>query len=217
MRYPCSRCGEQRCRTHCKCGREGAVTGRHAGRGRARSEGAAPRVIAAVQQPSVPRPVGAPSQLAVHVLSTADWYRQMLEGMHMAREVIVASYMFDHGAVHAELLKRLQGRGAFELQVLVDREAFLERTARRQRPRLELLRRAAGDVYLCRGTPPLGRFHMKAVIIDRRTVFTGSANITEKSQENTELTLRMTGPPAMDILRDVEAARLRGQLWGGHE
>ena len=114
------------------------------------------------------------------------------------------------------MLRRLgEGGSTFALEVLVDREAFVTRGARRQRPRLNELRRAGAQVYLCRGTPPLGAFHVKAAVLDRRVCFTGSANFTEKSLDNCELTMRIVGPQVTDILETVGAARGRAMLWDG--
>ena len=138
-----------------------------------------------------------------------------MEEIGYAREVLIASFLFDHAALQEALLRRLNGRGEFDLQVLVDRAAFVERTAYRQRPRLDALRRASASVYLCSGDPPLGAFHAKVAVLDRRICFTGSANFTQKSLQNFELTLRLVGPQVLEILRDVEAARLRGRLWDG--
>ena len=115
----------------------------------------------------------------------------------------------------ARLVQKLSGRGAFAVVVLVDKEQFATRACYHQRPRLAELHAAGADVYLCRGSPPLGAFHMKAVCIDKRSAFTGSANLTKKSAENDELTTRVVGPPVADILWRVEAARRRGSLWEG--
>ena len=127
----------------------------------------------------------------------------------------LATYTIDHTELCVLLEQRLNGRSEFHLQVLVDRENFLARTPVRQRPRLVALRNAGAEVYLCRGQPPLGAFHKKALIVDRRTAFQGSANFTQKSLQNEEQTLRMRGPPVDDVLVEVEEARGRGVLWHG--
>ena len=133
-------------------------------------------------------------------------------------EIVVASYMFDHAALAHALVCRLSRQAALSVSVLVDLAAFNERTSRHQRPRLVALRNAGAKIYLCRGKrPPLGIFHMKSISFDRRCVFTGGANFTEKSLDNEELTMRIVGPPVADILIRVELARRQGRLccsWG---
>ena len=124
--------------------------------------------------------------------------------------------MFDHPALTRALVQKLSGRDAFAVVVLVDKEQFDTRACYHQRPRLAELHAAGAAVYLCRGSPPLGSFHMKTVCIDRRSAFTGSANLTKKNAENDELTTRVVGPPVADILCRVEAARRRGSLWRGN-
>ena len=84
------------------------------------------------------------------------------------------------------------------------------------RPRLTELFRAGADVYLCSGSPPFGIFHVKAVCLDRRVLYTGSANITEKMSSNIELHLRMVGPTVLAVLGGLEDARGAGTLWSGH-
>ena len=85
------------------------------------------------------------------------------------------------------------------------------RTAYHQRPRLERLRRAGATIVLCRGTPTAGAFHAKAVVIDRRTAFIGSANTTTKSLRNGELCFRLRGPPVLDVLQFLQQERDGGE------
>ena len=216
IRGPCSKCGERRCKTHCRCGRQGTATGRSAPR---------PTRIqtviraAPVRRPAdfAARPVGAPAALGFQVLSVSLWWSSLLqEVQHATSEVQVASYIFDHPLLTRALVQKLSGGGAFAVSVLVDKEQFDTRACYHQRPRLAELHRAGAAVYLCRGSPPLGSFHMKTVCIDKRSAFTGSANCTKKSADNDELTTRVVGPPVADILWRVENARRRGSLWNGN-
>ena len=53
---------------------------------------------------------------------------------------------------------------------------------------------------------------MKVLAIDQKVVYTGSANFTNKSHRNTELHLRIMGPPVAPIVRMAESARSIGRL-----
>ena len=133
-----------------------------------------------------------------------------------AHHVIIGSYMFDNEALTSALERRLADSSDFDLTVMVDREMFLLRQPVRQRPRLDRLRRAYAQVLLCRGLPPLGSFHYKAVVLDRRTAYLGTANLTYKAEAaNEELCWRLRGPPVLGVLARLETQRQRGQLWDG--
>ncbi len=151
----------------------------------------------------------------VSVLPMREWLAALLLLVRSAMEIVVASYHFDHPSLTQALLQRLGSRAPADVVVLVDHGAYVERACYRMRARLEELRRAGARVYLCRGDPPLGAFHMKAVVLDRRWLFTGSANLTSKSSSNVELCLRICGPPVGEVLTTLEEVRGRGQLWDG--
>ena len=113
-------------------------------------------------------------------------------------------------------MRRLDSRSSADVVVMVDQEMFLARSCFRMRPRLAELRRLGAQVYLCCGTPPRGAFHVKAVCIDRRYLYTGSANLTNKAlSENVETVFRFTGAPVVDVLATVHDARARATLWDG--
>ena len=139
----------------------------------------------------------------------------MLGAVSGADEVLVATFLFDHSGLTDLLLRRLRSRSPCVVTILVDREGMAERTCRHQRPRLQELRAAGADVYLCRGPGRFGRLHLKALCGDRRTAFTGSANLTEKSLQNEEMHLKMVGPPVPSILEQILRAQRRGDLWNG--
>ena len=135
----------------------------------------------------------------------------MLEAINDASEVILGTYQYDHEGLTDVLERRLRGRSAFDCVVLLDREMHSLRTPYQQRPRLERLRRAGARIVLCRGTPSTGAFHAKAVVIDRKTAFAGSANMTAKSLRNGELCFRLRGPPVLDVLQFLLNERDRGE------
>ena len=100
--------------------------------------------------------------------------------------------------------------------VLVDKGSFEKGDAPRERARLRELRDAGAAVYLCRGSPPHGRLHMKALCVNRRTVYAGSANFTEKSSANLELFYKLVGPPVTQLREQLlDAQNSRGRLWDG--
>ena len=57
--------------------------------------------------------------------------------------------------------------------------------------------------------------HMKMIILDWRIAFVGSANLTQKSLQNAELTMRVRGPPVSDFLAQALAVKDCGELWDG--
>ena len=160
-------------------------------------------------------PVGRPSPLSMDVLKIMDWWNRMLEELNGATNVLVATYVIDHGSLCALLERRLSGRSEFHLEVLVDKESLESRTCVHQRPRLAALRRAGAKVYACGGKTPLGALHMKMIILDWRIAFVGSANLTQKSLQNAELTMRVRGPPVSDFLAQALAVKDCGELWDG--
>jgi len=117
-----------------------------------------------------------------------------------AGEVELASYVYDHPALHALLLKKLQGRKDFKLVIYVDTELFATGGPRFQESRLQSLLGAGAQLYLCKGFGRLGAFHSKGLVVDRRTLYTGNANFTGKSGINEELVFRMTGPVVLQVL-----------------
>ena len=196
-----------------KCHREGTrgCAPGQASQGRRR---VAPQ-IPAPSAVSATAPVGRPSPLAVEALDVADWWQCILDELREATRVFVATYVIDHAGLCAMLERRLSGRSEFHLEVLIDKESLESRTSVHQRPRLDALRQAGAEVYLCRGHVPRGSLHMKMLVLDRRVAFVGSANLTQKSLSNGELTLRVRGPVVSDFLAQGLAEKGRGVLRDG--
>jgi len=209
----CKKCKEWRCRTHCRCGRENKLRGRERPRskdperptGPAVEPRAAAKRAAVVQAavPPVPAPVGRPASLQVEVLPGATWWPRLLEDVAAASRVVVAVYLYDNTSLHELFLQKLRGRRAFDLQVTVDKEGFEKRDAPRQRPKLLALKGAGAKVCVASGEGTTGRLHCKAVVLDRRVAYTGSANLTEKSESNHELVCRLQGPPVQAVSEAV--------------
>ena len=104
IRGKCDRCAERRCRTHCRCGRNGWATGQAAGRPsplgiaqakpQAKAQAKAKAHAVAAPAPAVPPvilPVGRPSMLSVDLLETTEWFQELMTEIRGARHVIIGS------------------------------------------------------------------------------------------------------------------------------
>jgi len=215
----CMLCGEQRCKAHCKCFRDKSCKGRSMPRGIASRKA---RVSARTQPPPAALAVsaslvhvGRPSSLKCEKLDQDSWWKACLVDITDAAEVELASYMYDNFKLHGLLLKRLRGRSPFALSIFVDAEKFAGSVPKQQKARLRELCNSGAQVYICKGRAAGGAFHCKGLVVDRRYLFTGNANFTEKSLKNWELCFRMEGPPVKEVLLDLAAAKLKGKLWSG--
>ena len=86
---------------------------------------------------------------------------------------------------------------------------------RYQQPRMQVLAKAGAKVFLCRGAKPTGVFHIKAAVVDRRYLYTGSANSTYHSEYNEELCFRMTGPVVGETLARLATQKNERKVWKG--
>ena len=75
------------------------------------------------------------------------------------------------------------------------------------------LRNFGADVYIRQGSGPLGIYHCKAAIVDRRALYSGNAHFTFQSHNNEELVYKMKGPDMEVVLQRLAEHRLRGRLW----
>ena len=78
---------------------------------------------------------------------------------------------------------------------------------------MKALRDAGAAVFLCKGLRGQGSFHNKAVVVDRRYLYSGGANITYKSHSNDETVYRITGPVVLQILGRLAIKRETGKPW----
>ena len=165
--------------------------------------------------PLAVNPVGPPATLAVDVLPVDEFYRELINDVRSAPRVDMGTFIFDHPGLTNLLERRLWGSTPFALTIMVDREQFESGEYYYQRSRLRRLFEGGGKVYLCRGPPPQGSFHVKALVVGRRRLYAGSPNFTYKSERNTELPLRITGPPVLSVLKLLDEARSRATEWDG--
>ena len=68
---------------------------------------------------------------------------------------------------------------------------------------------------MCRGVGRQGAYHGKAVVVDRRVLYTGNANITGKSVRNEEFCFKMVGPVVLQVLERLALHRHKYPLWNG--
>lgn len=214
------KCNEWRCAKHCKCGRNNTLTGRSAARGEGLVKSKVK--VVAVSDRKVPvsssvvrGPNGTPSPPSCENLEIDEWYRRCLTDIKKASEVELASYIYDNPGVHKLLLQRLRGGAAFKLNLYIDAEKFSEDWPRYQKPRVRELQQAGASIYVCKGPKAQGAYHCKALVADRRYLYTGNANFTYKSSSNEELVFRMTGPVVQQVLEKLFVHRQSGKIWTG--
>ena len=123
LRGKCKRCTEKRCRSHCRCARQGTLTGREcarvgaAAKAKAKAE-SAPRIVPVNQPLALVSPlVGRPAALRAELLRKTEWWRRLQEEVSTATSVVLASLSFDHSGLYACLLQRLRGRQPFTKRV----------------------------------------------------------------------------------------------------
>ena len=140
--------------------------------------------------------------------------------IEQASEVEAATYQYDNTQLYTCLLKRLQGRRPFKLNIYVDREQLKNcvktRIPRQMRSRLATLRTNGASVYVCRGRGKLGSYHPKGLVIDRRYLYYGSPNLTDKSLDNDEWPFRSTGEVVGQVLSRLSDNRQKHPLWDGN-
>ena len=110
---------------------------------KAKAKARARRVAQPAEEIVVPRPQGRPASLDAEVLVDVAWRPRLLEDIGGASSVLVASYTYDDPDLQSAFLRRLRGRAAFSLELLVDSQHFEGRSCKHQRPRLLELQRPA--------------------------------------------------------------------------
>ena len=212
----CVVCKEQRCRAHCKCARTGSAKAK--GRSAARGIGNGKVITRVLQSPglqAIPAAAGRVSAPSCHLLDVGRFYEQCCADASQASEVEMASYMYDDSLLQKVFLKRLRGQTKFKLTILLDAEMLAGGVPRSQKARVTELKQAGATVFLCKGVAGQGAFHSKALVVDRRYLYTGSANFTQKSRRNEELCFRMTGPVVAEVLAKLSAQKLKRKPWAG--
>ena len=132
------------------------------------------------------------------------------------KEVLLSSLVYDNPDVQKLLVMKLKERHRkpFALTVLIDAASFNGSLPARQQGRIRSLRANGASVFLCRGDRPGYPFHKKAVVIDRRYLYSGGANVTYASEHgNGELVFRMMGPVVLETMATLAIDQARGREW----
>jgi phosphatidylserine/phosphatidylglycerophosphate/cardiolipin synthase-like enzyme len=213
MNKKCTKCGELRCRGHCKCAREGEVRGRAASRGTPGRSASLPGSTRLPARPAV-APHGADRVQVQEGIASAV---QELSAV-VAKKITVATYVYDDSKLHKQLLCQLASPGAAAVEVLVDAAQLgSSKNAYKMKAMLQQLQRANAVIRLCRGRRSggcCGAYHHKAMVIDGRLAFVGSANLTFASRINGETVLRLSGPCVKDVLANIVQGRRGSTLLG---
>ena len=161
-------------------------------------------------------PVVRQSNAEVKVLPVHAWYGQMRRDIAAGKEVLLSSLVYDNPDVQKLLAMKLKERHRkpFALTVLIDAASFNGSLPARQQGRIRSLRANGASVFLCRGERPGYPFHKKAVVIDRRYLYSGGANVTYASEHgNGELVSRMMGPVVLETMATLAIDQARGCEW----
>ena len=222
----CWHCKEWRCADHCRCTRESLPNGRKPRKYATAAPKRQPRPVMpqpaprpkaarveeAVEQ-QLSRPVGRPAPPSCELLDLQTWWSQHITGVGEAAEVEVASYTFDDKALFDALARGLW-RKQLVVNLYIDAEMLAGSTPQCQRSRLRELRGLGATVWRCK-TGREGSYHCKALVLDRRVVYTGSANLTGNSRRNREMVFRMTGPVVDQVRRQLAGDRALWREWDG--
>ena len=157
------------------------------------------RVAAAVE--ALPRPI------SVDVYNDGSWLDRAIVELASARSVYIASYVYDHPGIQAELCKRLRGEAPCQCRVLVDHWQALHGPSADMNKYLHALASHDGALVRVakgRGRGGEGNMHLKAFVLNGATVYMGSANLTNAAAgKNWEQVVRITGSPVVEILKGL--------------
>ena len=67
---------------------------------------------------------------------------------------------------------------------------------------------------ICKGNGPLGAYHCKAAIINKRVLYTGNSNFTYKSHCNEDFVFKMKGQVVHEVLDRLSGHRNNGWISG---
>ena len=157
------------------------------------------------------RAVGKPAAEATKRLGLDEWWDAVIEAVQRASKVEMGTYMFDDTRLYEVLLGRLRDSSDFSFKLCLDNESYHGTTPKQQQRRVNTLLRQGAEVYLCKGIGRQGSYHVKEMVVDRRFLFTGSANFTSKSRNNKERCYKITGACVAQALADLAAERADGK------
>ena len=117
--------------------------------------------------------------------------------------------MYDEPGLHALLLKRLAEKtNTLKLRVYLDKENLEKGNTKRQRGYVKELVKLNAEVYACSGKTKGGCWHCKGVVVDKRWLLTGSANLTWAARNaNSEWCFKLAGAKVESVLQTLQDAR----------
>ena len=229
----CDKCGELRCKTHCKCGRQGTATGRNAPR---LSALAAPKAIAKAApapQPKAKAKAASAPQLKAKAQARPDadaqaqlgepdihadgeWFDNFLGKLGSTSEVYASAMIIDDPQFCNGLAAELRKTRGFKLTLVVDRQHYNNETSRCQGECLARLKKLGAEVFLGTGHSGTriygnaawtGLMHRKAVVLDSNLCFMGGSNFTKSSRKSREIMAEFTGNAALKVLALIVEAK----------
>jgi hypothetical protein len=224
----CSKCDEWRCKTHCRCGRQGTAKGRHAARPgvpAAKAKAKAKAKAAPAPQPKA-RAQARPLVQEPDILTDDKWMDRVVDKLPGASAIYVSSMVIDDPAFCEGLASQLRGGRGFSCILVVDKQVYNQGTgstgSKSQKPRLTELRKLGAEVFLGTGfrLEQYGRagftgiMHRKIIVVESAVGsvgWIGSANITKSSRKNREVVVEMYGTPVVKLKRAIIEAKDNGE------
>lgn len=154
-----------------------------------------------------------PIKTNARMYTDTAWIKDAEKELKSASHAVVTSYIFNSKGFFDVLLKRLKkkSRDPFTCLVLVDDAAYEENKAPHERRMLKELKDDGAQVWLCTGRSKGGIFHWKALLLDSRIVYWGTANLTNNSLNSRDLMQRLTGPAIDDFKAGIDEAMAAGR------
>jgi hypothetical protein len=149
----CKRCKEKRCADHCKCAREGKLTGRKKGRrpksrtGSLSSSSTTSTSRPTVARPTVQKAVVASEEPKIFGPAEDQWVAAACRDLKKASQAALLVFLYDNPDLHRCLLEQLKSGRGFKLEVVVDGRQHGLRTCPFQESRLGKLKEAGAEVY----------------------------------------------------------------------
>ena len=105
----------------------------------------------------------------------------MQSDLKNARDLEIASYCMDEARLFNTVAELFP---ACKVNLYIDKEILADATKEKQRKRVRQLHRKGAHVYVLNGLRSLGSFHSKELIINRRIMYFGGANFTDRARRD---------------------------------
>ena len=119
--------------------------------------------------------------------------------MQTSREVEIGSYCIDEDSLSTAVNDFLPD---CKVNQYIDEGQFDDPKKTLQRRMVRKLHQQGAKVYVLKGLRMWGSYHCKLLTINRRVMYFGSANFTNKIHDNRECTFRATGTVVEEMLED---------------